>query len=1075
MHSEIPQALFRALSFDELLSAQANEVSEKNTELANQRISAWLQSATNGDLDLFKRRLTRDGWGLEGVIASLGAANNVQLDSKQLAWLSDALSIRKILISPEKSNLDLIHQIGNVAPFQELFLGIVDFAYREVCANSRHDIDQFFARKAQIDLLVFLLRKVADLAAPILYSHFIQYLKSNSPEGNLLPSDADIKQNLYDDFLEIMRVEVLEKLLDEKPVLLRLIASVTRQWINASSELINRFIDDQTLLQHEMLQTSEKLMVKSIQTGLSDAHNQGKTVSILELSDGNKIVYKPKDLRLEKVFSDLIEHLNTQKDSPIELKAAKTIPRGQYGWVQFIPHKSCNSEDEFTLFYEKAGAWLMLLHIMVCSDMHYENIIACGSDPVPIDLETILQSSPPEFGADTASMTALNLARFKIHQSVLKAGMLPSYSAATRSQIHDMGSLNATNGSSVIGEWKNINTNGMRWVQVHRTSSEYPNIPHYQSQYAQFGDFIPSFLDGFKRYGEFLIAQKDTPFIKSFWMKLADLPVRKVVRPTGSYLALIQRLKDPRFMHDGIVWSSQSDFLSRLADWDVENDPLWAIQKTERDALLNLNIPIFFNRTNNSSLFDQNGKETKTAALSGISQAQQRWSNLSEQELAWQAELIRISTSFVSRSRNTPITPATRSLESISKTPLTKSSLTGELSKFVGQIESCSYQDQKGIRWIGLDWLQGTEVAQLGTIDFDMYNGMSGIGLFLAAHYHVFKDHKSHELLQKVLFTLREALNTPDSVNPLKNIGIGGATGLGSIVYSLAKIAFLIKDDAVLQDASRAANLISQDMIQADQYLDVISGSAGAILGLLALYRHQKDVEILHKAIACGEHLLSMPRIEVNGHRSWASLGATPLTGFSHGAAGFGFALRSLATASGIEKFELAAQECFLYEDLAFDTKVQNWPDLRKSNDEVDNAQTRYPCQWCHGAVGIGLSRIGNLKNGSILASDTKVVEDSLKITKSSWPNSVDTLCCGTLGSIEFLNEAGKIFEDAEIASLADSRLMAVIEASHEKGAYSWNAGNTQFNLGLFRGLSGVGYTLLRKIDPQIPNVLIWE
>ncbi len=42
-------------------------------------------------------------------------------------------------------------------------------------------------------------------------------------------------------------------------------------------------------------------------------------------------------------------------------------------------------------------------------------------------------------------------------------------------------------------------------------------------------------------------------------------------------------------------------------------------------------------------------------------------------------------------------------------------------------------------------------------------------------------------------------------------------------------------------------------------------------------------------------------------------------------------------------------------------------------------------------------------------------------------------------------------------------------------GDYRWNVGKRQFNLGLFRGLAGVGYTLLRRVDRSLPNVLIWE
>lgn len=243
-----------------------------------------------------------------------------------------------------------------------------------------------------------------------------------------------------------------------------------------------------------------------------------------------------------------------------------------------------------------------------------------------------------------------------------------------------------------------------------------------------------------------------------------------------------------------------------------------------------------------------------TPALSGITQAQQRWNNLSNKEITWQTELIRISTSFITSKNDLQIAPTTRVMDIQPKKIISKSVLTDELSKILDEIEACAFQDENGIRWIGLNWLQDSEVAQLGTIDFDLYNGMSGIGLFLAAHHHVFKDQKSRLLVQKVLFTLREALNMPASVSPLNNIGIGGASGLGSIVYSLATIALLMEDDSIFEDAARAANLITLDLIKEDQYLDVISGSADAILGLLALYRHKNSPIVLSKATACGEH-----------------------------------------------------------------------------------------------------------------------------------------------------------------------------------------------------------------------------
>jgi lantibiotic modifying enzyme len=52
---------------------------------------------------------------------------------------------------------------------------------------------------------------------------------------------------------------------------------------------------------------------------------------------------------------------------------------------------------------------------------------------------------------------------------------------------------------------------------------------------------------------------------------------------------------------------------------------------------------------------------------------------------------------------------------------------------------------------------------------------------------------------------------------------------------------------------------------------------------------------------------------------------------------------------------------------------------------------------------------------------------------------------------------------------------LAVVEEAGIVGDYRWDCGEQRFNLGFFRGLAGVGYTLLRQLSSRVPNVLIWE
>jgi lantibiotic modifying enzyme len=190
----------------------------------------------------------------------------------------------------------------------------------------------------------------------------------------------------------------------------------------------------------------------------------------------------------------------------------------------------------------------------------------------------------------------------------------------------------------------------------------------------------------------------------------------------------------------------------------------------------------------------------------------------------------------------------------------------------------------------------------------------------------------------------------------------------------------------------------------------------------------------------------------------------------SHGAAGFAYALASLSAATGRDEFAKAASECIAFENLSYDAERSNWPDLR------GDGEPGWPCQWCHGAPGIGLARIAMTKRGGLdsklLATD---IRNALVGVERGWPGPLDTLCCGALGSIEFFCEAGSALGRSDLRELASRRLMTLLEAATSTGDYRWNSGNRQFNLGLFRGLAGVGYTSLRQVDGSLPNVIIWE
>jgi lantibiotic modifying enzyme len=102
-------------------------------------------------------------------------------------------------------------------------------------------------------------------------------------------------------------------------------------------------------------------------------------------------------------------------------------------------------------------------------------------------------------------------------------------------------------------------------------------------------------------------------------------------------------------------------------------------------------------------------------------------------------------------------------------------------------------------------------------------------------------------------------------------------------------------------------------------------------------------------------------------------------------------------------------------------------------------------------------------------------LDRALDSAERNWPGNVDHLCCGSLGTVEFLRESAVALGRTGLRDLASSRLAQIVDGAASRGDFRWSTGQRRFNLGLFRGLAGVGYSTLREINPALPNVLVWQ
>ncbi|MBU7440915.1 type 2 lanthipeptide synthetase LanM [Paraburkholderia fungorum] len=154
--------------------------------------------------------------------------------------------------------------------------------------------------------------------------------------------------------------------------------------------LLARLCADQKSICREFSIDEDALRtISSVEVGCGDFHGSGKSVAIVEFSNGQKVVYKPRSGRPLL----WIKHLNNVVfDGHSErggIVFPKSLDREEYAWEEFVDHVTCNTETEIESFYFGVGRLLALSQLARLGDLHGENIVARGAFAVPIDLEVI--------------------------------------------------------------------------------------------------------------------------------------------------------------------------------------------------------------------------------------------------------------------------------------------------------------------------------------------------------------------------------------------------------------------------------------------------------------------------------------------------------------------------------------------------------------------------------------------------------------------------------------------------------------------------------------------------------------
>lgn len=869
----------------------------------------------------------------------------------------------------------------------------------------------------------------------------------------------------WDDFVATAaRPEFWASLDEHYPVLRGRLATVVDHRCAAALTLARRFAADRHLLGPVLPDTAAgRPELTAVHVGAGDSHRGGHTVALLDTSAGT-VVYKPRSVAVDAALAAFLDDVLGEWAPAPRIRVPRVVDRGEWGWAEHVAHRWCDGDAELARFYRHLGHWLAVARLLGGVDLHAENLIACGPVPVVVDCETLFTPHLPP--PPTGHGEAVDRAAEMVGGSVLRTGLLPGRGLALGWRGIDMSAIGSLPGQQPAPEVPVVVGAGTDEARVELRRRPIPPAANHPSEDPQLRRWWGDLLAGFGELTERLVAMDGAGALAPLLDRFADCPVRVVLRATEIYGEVMRMLWHPVSLHDPEPAVAKAvDLLTRqgtASGWAPSEPTVVAAEVLE---LLDGDVPFFATTPARGRLDGPRG--TRWGQPTDlVADAVARWRAT---DAGFEHQIIRAAlvSAYLNEGWDQGRAP-------LAAPPLRMDDLDGRrralAASLVRGLRDTALRGGDGTAtWVApVLGATGWQVLPLGA---ELYNGLPGVALLLAAYDVEVAAGRADpvdgaaDLLADVLRTVRAA-EEQVAVDRRRLEGgrpelPGGWIGLASQVWTWLELERLGwgGGDAVDRAVDLAEHLPAA--VAADDFVDVLGGTAGAIVPLLALTKRTGDDRWTDMAASAGERLVDLADVDGSGACWRTSRWPEGIGGFAHGATGIVWALRRLALATGDDRFAAMAAAGLAWEESLWDPELGAWLDLRHRDFVA--------ALWCHGAVGIGLAAADRLHTD-------EAAEDTMRRAAAvCWRAGFDwnhTLCHGDFGSWELLATAltlGLAPDGLDRATL-DARVIGSVE---EHGPISGLTRDT-FAPGLLPGLGGVAYQLLRlHPDSTLPSVLV--
>jgi len=844
----------------------------------------------------------------------------------------------------------------------------------------------------------------------------------------------------YADFCaRLGRPEYRWQVLESFPALLRLLATVTSNTVAAWSEMLDRLGQDRDALAAQLGLPAGAVLTE-VNRGLGDSHNGGRCVAALTFDQSFKLIYKPRCTAAESAFQDLLTWFNARAEGD-PLRVLAVLDRGSHGWVEFVETKPCHSAAEAETYYRRLGSLLAVLHAIDATDMHNENLLASGADPVLVDLETIFQGlalfADPDSPRDRAAGRMVN-----------RTGILPAPLVGPNG-ILDLSGL--ADGAGVapfeVPQWENNGRDDVRLRPKAFEMSRRENLPTVAGAQTAIDDHAEVFAAGFAAGYRTIVRHKadlldDAGPLQPFRTAV----IRVIARDTYQYARALSRSVHPTVLSD--VMERDASFARDLCESSrpTLRDGLVA---SELQDLRDGDVPYFHRTPSDNAIRDSRNAEVAGApGRTAFELVQDRIRAMDETQLEIQATAIRYALATVSM-RGGPDEPTGRPP---GDDPVSDDALLASATGIADRLAELAIHEDGCAYWMTQEPINEERYAAQ-ICSYSLYGGGAGIALFLGYAANLTGNDDYARLAVDALNACDAATREASAYRP-----IGAFTGLAGVLYAKSHVSAALHDDSLLMHDLTPRLKELTGAIASEEDYDLMAGSAGCLLVALHLYRRTGSADARALAEACVDRLVAAST-RTPGAASWPTrIARNALLGLSHGNSGIAAALAAYAQEFGDRTAARLATDALAYERERYDTHHSNWPDLRGD-------EPHFRWAWCHGAPGVGIAR--TLLTGDFADPVTKSeIATACTSTIGYGFGGNDSLCHGDLGNLDLLLLAGQ-------QQVARGITGQVLAERAKRGWWNCGVAGKVENPSLMVGIAGIGYQLMRLARPDaVPSVL---